>query len=931
MTATEFEFLDELDEESPFYQTESSIWDTEFEFELLPETAVARASERWIDTSQWHVDPLRGHAGSGANLLLRWNNIPLDARIIDIVVHLHGYIGLNPNADTLTALARRSGLDLSGRTRPALAILPRGRRITPAEVRSNQVRLDQISQKTGTKPKRARDDVYTFPALTRDYGKGLEDLVSGALVWLAGELGPSNREPFQLGRMILTAHSGGGAALNTLVAAHTRRRVCNPDEVHMFDGLYAEATGVKNWVSARIAADERRSGAEMRTRGGGLRVFYRSAIGGTRYWSEDLARSFRNRAQQSRPWYRAECTTVDHLKIPNKYGPPLLRDRAADLSFAACASGSATRRQARSAASKRQRFQAESPRNAAPAAARANLPTDVFGWILSTNRSAIELIANPAMRRRFLSEIDWKSEYFRGNLDATGRPAVGRAAEELFAAMARVVPERRVPFTLQYRPDIANIVVPIPDEPGKKLHPEGAAAFVRMRRAAANNGIPIRLLPGPRTAWRSAADQAHIRKGQPNPYAAAAGIGAHMYGLAVDLALGVLGPRFREANTRVSDKMANVVRMYRSPVYKWLALYGNRFGWFPYRREPWHWEYNPPGFKQRFEANRGKSRELEFDEESELELEEDPGEAAETELLESPQGRARRRCADPRIPKVEPVRPLGKVACTQASAHNNPLPLNTLAKARERALEMLNNAVNELVRARSAVCEGATPAWPLVSDATICWLNRGLGVNTDDIRVWTAGSFEPIRSVAEVIRRLIRVRNLIGSSALRYSCASPDCDPEDWAFVRARDQVTGKCLPGTPLMLIRLCRGFWVRGTGVPPEVHAEFQAQTIIHEASHLTHCNDKESGHTIAVPECLAQFVAAVNDSWLDSDFVDRCIGTGRCRVPAGGVEVFQRETSRPGYARRGSNRTRLLGTAFRPRPRNAIRFKDRPALRH
>jgi hypothetical protein len=319
--------------------------------------------------------------------------------------------------------------------------------------------------------------------------------------------------------------------------------------------------------------------------------------------------------------------------------------------------------------------------------------------------------------------------------------------------------------------------------------------------------------------------------------------------------------------------------------------------------------------------------------EDELGLQELEEEAMELERLHIQPGPNARSCDDARIPKIEPVRPLGRVACTQASAHNTPNPLGVLSKARHRALDMLHNTISELVNARRAVCAGATPAWPLLGDATLCWLNRGLGVNTDNIRVWTAGSFEPIRSVAEVIRRLIRVRNLIGSSGLRYSCTSPDCATDDWAFVRARDQITGECLPGTPLMLIRLCKNFWdsgplPNGEPVPAEVQAEFQAQTIIHEASHLTHCNDKHRGHTIAVPECLAQFVAATNGSWLDSEFVKDCIGTKPCRQPAGGVEVFQRETSRPGFARRGSNRKRILRTAFRPQ--NAIRFKGRRAVR-
>ena len=326
--------------------------------------------------------------------------------------------------------------------------------------------------------------------------------------------------------------------------------------------------------------------------------------------------------------------------------------------------------------------------------------------------------------------------------------------------------------------------------------------------------------------------------------------------------------------------------------------------------------------------------EFEFLDELEDELEE---EAMELEVLSTPKGPTR-KCDDRGIPVREPRRAIGKVACSESSAHGVVNPINVLKKARERALDMLDNTLDELANARRAVCAGAAPAWPLLGDITICWLKNGLGVNTDDIRVWTAGTFEPIRSVAEVIRRLVRVRNLLGSSGLRYSCTSPRCETGEWAFVTARDATTGNCLPGTPLMLIRLCEAFWVpallrnekppNGKRVPKEVHAEFQAQTLIHEASHLTHCNDKEQGRTIAVPECLAQFVAATNGSPLDSHFVDRCVGTNRCRQPLGGAEVIQRETLGSGMSGRGFNQKRISRTIFRPQ--NAIRLKGRPAVR-
>jgi hypothetical protein len=46
--------------------------------------------------------------------------------------------------------------------------------------------------------------------------------------------------------------------------------------------------------------------------------------------------------------------------------------------------------------------------------------------------------------------------------------------------------------------------------------------------------------------------------------------------------------RVTEVSTR---PFANLVNMYKSPVHKWLFLRGETHGWFPYRREPWHWEY----------------------------------------------------------------------------------------------------------------------------------------------------------------------------------------------------------------------------------------------------------------------------------------------------------------------------------------------------
>lgn len=287
-----------------------------------------------------------------------------------------------------------------------------------------------------------------------------------------------------------------------------------------------------------------------------------------------------------------------------------------------------------------------------------------------------------------------------------------------------------------------------------------------------------------------------------------------------------------------------------------------------------------------------------------------------------------RTCPTKGIPPMDTVHPFtsNKVfgQCVKRGVFKESDPAGVISRAVARAVKMLDHTIGELVNARTAICSGAEP---LLSEITLDWLRNRLGVCIGDVRVWTAGPFEN-RSVAEVIRRLMRVRNLIGSNLLRYVCAGPLCESDWWAYVFALDDK-GECLPGTPSMLVRLCKNFWVPAkdpiTSKPTDaaVHAEFQAQTIIHEVSHLTHCNKIERGSTIAVPECLAQFVAATNGSPLDPLFgrscatTTRCAGTGSAAPPAVA-----------GLGAAGSDSKRIVKTVFHPE--KAMRLKDQPAMR-
>lgn len=58
----------------------------------------------------------------------------------------------------------------------------------------------------------------------------------------------------------------------------------------------------------------------------------------------------------------------------------------------------------------------------------------------------------------------------------------------------------------------------------------------------------------------------------------------HHTGRAVDLHVG----------GRISTDPGNVEFQHRQTAYKWLVCNAARFGFYPYVREPWHWEYNPP-------------------------------------------------------------------------------------------------------------------------------------------------------------------------------------------------------------------------------------------------------------------------------------------------------------------------------------------------
>ncbi len=248
---------------------------------------------------------LRGHAGTQPDLLLRWNAIPPEAAAIDVVVHLHGF-SQQGGAMPLAEKVSRSGLDLSGRTRPTLALLPRGNWI--------------------------RHTWYDFPALLDG---GLGRLVDHAVEQFAAR---TRATVPAVDRLIVTAHSGGGMPAVDAIAAARRA----PDELHVFDGLYGRDPSagdplagldlVDAWLGERLAREPERPGA--------LRVVYierqtgpfSRAVG--RLIERHLAAAAPGLAPILKPRYRVEPSAVPHAYVAAVCGPVLLTDPGADFDWA---------------------------------------------------------------------------------------------------------------------------------------------------------------------------------------------------------------------------------------------------------------------------------------------------------------------------------------------------------------------------------------------------------------------------------------------------------------------------------------------------------------------------------------------------------------------------------------------------------------------
>lgn len=210
-------------------------------------------------------------------------------------------------------------------------------------------------------------------------------------------------------------------------------------------------------------------------------------------------------------------------------------------------------------------------------------------------------VLGPELSKHF-REFDWQEDDFPGGPEGPNE----QFADVMVDTLDLVRPERRANSTrdaVVLRAEatepiweyITNQWVSVPGQERWKLNRHALDSFVRMREQAKAEGVDLTILSAhrnPQVAQRNAA-----RAANPN---AVASFSSHSLGLAIDFKMSHGDLKLDETTTR---PMSEVVRMRESPVHKWLLLRGEEFGWYPYQNEPWHWEYNPPGFREIYWAD----------------------------------------------------------------------------------------------------------------------------------------------------------------------------------------------------------------------------------------------------------------------------------------------------------------------------------------
>ncbi len=211
------------------------------------------------------------------------------------------------------------------------------------------------------------------------------------------------------------------------------------------------------------------------------------------------------------------------------------------------------------------------------------------GWYLyvALIQQLIDTDEKPESEQFAVALSKWQTGY---RLDPNGI----MDAETLYR-MIEIWQSRRVNSS-SYPPENELFTAPISDfyDPTRdvellKVKKEAYFAFKKMVAAAAadkslnlqSNTDFLKII----SAFRSREYQAKLRMKSPNSGRAGLALNSpHFTGCALDIYVG---------GEPVTTKDENRAIQVETPIYKWLVKNAEKFGFYPYYYEPWHWEYAP--------------------------------------------------------------------------------------------------------------------------------------------------------------------------------------------------------------------------------------------------------------------------------------------------------------------------------------------------
>jgi hypothetical protein len=213
------------------------------------------------------------------------------------------------------------------------------------------------------------------------------------------------------------------------------------------------------------------------------------------------------------------------------------------------------------------------------------------GWYLYTPliRRLLETSADPETNAFALALANWQR--------SEGLASTGVLDQQTWMKMVAVFQSRRIKNRSTTAPE-ALTLVPASEfldserpEDLRYVERQAYAAYQELVEAAttelslSSNENWLKII----SAFRSTAYQAMLRRQNQGSGRAGLAINSpHFTGRALDLYVG---------GEPVSTDDRNREIQINTKVYQWLALNAERFGFYPYFYEPWHWEYCPQPLK----------------------------------------------------------------------------------------------------------------------------------------------------------------------------------------------------------------------------------------------------------------------------------------------------------------------------------------------